>query len=81
MHFFLNKSKLTRIVKSLVNNGGYQSPLWLFLISQLSLILLYRPSRFNITTNISSIAFTASISACTTLRALQKSGKSPNRGW
>jgi hypothetical protein len=49
-----------------------QSPLWLFLISQLSLILLYRPSRLNITTNISSIAFTASISACTTFRALQK---------
>jgi len=55
-----------------VNTEGYQSPLWLGLISQLSRLLLCRPSRRNINTTISDVALQASCDACTTFRALQK---------
>ena len=57
---------------SLMNTDGYQSPLWLGLISQLSRLLLCRPSRRNINTQISDVALQASCDACTTFRALQK---------
>jgi hypothetical protein len=57
---------------SLINTEGYQSPLWLGLISQLSRLLLCRPSRGNIDTHISDVALQASCDACTTFRALQK---------
>jgi len=57
---------------SLANTEGYQSPLWLGLISQLSRLLLCRPSRANIHTRVSDVAFQASCDACTTFRALQK---------
>ena len=57
---------------SLMNTEGYQSPLWLGLISQLSRLLLCRPSRTNINTEISDVALQASCDACTTFRALQK---------
>lgn len=57
---------------SLINTDGYQSPLWLGLISQLSRLLLCPPSRRNIHTHISDVALQASCDACTTFRALQK---------
>ncbi|KUJ16886.1 uncharacterized protein LY89DRAFT_718614 [Mollisia scopiformis] len=57
---------------SLMDNEGYQSPLWLGLIGQLSRILLCRPTRLNINTHVSDVAFQASCDACTTFRALQK---------
>jgi hypothetical protein len=57
---------------SLMNTEGYQSPLWLGLVSQLSRLLLCRPSRRNINTHISDVALQASCDACTTFRALQK---------
>lgn len=57
---------------SIANTESYQSPLWLGLISQLSRLLLCRPSRMNINTNVSDVALQASCDACTTFRALQK---------
>ncbi|EPE34298.1 Zn2/Cys6 DNA-binding protein [Glarea lozoyensis ATCC 20868] len=51
---------------------GYQSPLWLHLIAQLSRLVLCRPSKRNIHTEISEMALRASCEACTTFRALQK---------
>jgi hypothetical protein len=57
---------------SLMNTEGYQSPLWLGLISQLSRLLLCRPSRININAQISDVALRASCDACTTFRSLQK---------
>ncbi|KAH8597259.1 hypothetical protein B0O99DRAFT_89227 [Bisporella sp. PMI_857] len=57
---------------SVANTEGYQSPLWLGLISQLSRLLLCRPSRVNINTHVSDVALRAACEACTTFRALQK---------
>ena len=57
---------------SLANTEGYQSPLWLGLISQLSRLLLCRPSRLNINTEVSDVALQAGCAACTGFRALQK---------
>jgi len=57
---------------SVATSEGYQSPLWLSLIGQLSRLLLCRPSRINLNTHVSDIAFSAACDACTTFRALQK---------
>jgi len=56
----------------LIATEGYQSPLWLRLIEQLSKLALCRPSRLNINSKISDVAFQAGCNACTTFRALQK---------
>lgn len=55
-----------------MNTEGYQSPLWLSLISNISRLLLCRPSKANINTYISDMAFQASCGCCTTFRKLQK---------
>ncbi|PVH82740.1 hypothetical protein DL98DRAFT_570350 [Cadophora sp. DSE1049] len=57
---------------SLIATEGYQSPLWLRLIEQLSRLALCRPSRLNINSKISDVALKAGCNACTTFRALQK---------
>ena len=57
---------------SLMNTEAYQSPLWLGLISQLSRLLLCRPSKSNIHSHVSDVALKAGCDACTTFRCLQK---------
>lgn len=57
---------------TLMNSDSYQSPLWLGLISQLSRLLLCRPSKANINCHVSDVALKAGCDACTTFRALQK---------
>ncbi|KAI9742374.1 MAG: hypothetical protein M1818_003907 [Claussenomyces sp. TS43310] len=56
----------------LINTEGYQSPLWLQLISQISRLLICRPTKSNINTSISDVALQASCDCCTIFRALQK---------
>lgn len=51
---------------------GYHSVLWLQLLSQLSIIILCRPTKSNINSWVSDAALEASCNACAILRALQK---------
>ena len=55
-----------------MNNEGYQSPLWLQLISQLSRLIICRPTKSNIHSVVADVALKASCDACTIFRAIQK---------